>query len=403
MKQTRYVNVYKDKDGKFFYQVFVGRDEKGKSHFKKGRKDSNGKPFTSARMAHNEAIKVKNDALESSGRVLYRMTYKTFMNRKFIPKYKGDVEESTFNSHERIWNILIKQFGDKVLNKIDIMDCESFRTWLLTDSGYTNGYSSMIYIAFRQSLDYAVLLGILDSNVSKRTKAIPKGKAIVKYWTKSDFEKAISQICMDSYYERFSFMMIWLYFMTGVRVSEGLALTWDDVDLRNNKLNVYHNLFMKNKKDYEIHSYTKTSSGKRKLSLDDDTVEFLKKWKKDQAKHGVKKFVISYDDTPMVRSTVNRIVKRYAELANVPEIDVKGLRHSHVSYLINEFNADVLTVSRRLGHSSPDITLKYYSHLWNRNDDGLAKMMTGNIKFDFSDTTKISFNGNQAVSSKSAQ
>ncbi|WP_238333948.1 hypothetical protein [Companilactobacillus halodurans] len=92
--------------------------------------------------------------------------------------------------------------------------------------------------------------------------------------------------------------------MTGMRVSEGLALT-----LKNGKLNVYHNLFLKSKKEYEIHSYTKTSNGKRKLSFDADTVRFLKNWKRDQARHGVKKFVISYDDTPMIRSTVNRIVK----------------------------------------------------------------------------------------------
>ncbi len=26
--------------------------------------------------------------------------------------------------------------------------------------------------------------------------------------------------------------MIWLYYMTGVRVSEGLALNWNDVDFK---------------------------------------------------------------------------------------------------------------------------------------------------------------------------
>lgn len=43
------------------------------------------------------------------------------------------------------------------------------------------------------------------------------------------------------------------------------------------------------------------------------------------------------------------------------------------SKLINEFNADVLVVSRRLGHSSPAITLKHYAHLWSRNDEHLQK------------------------------
>lgn len=51
----------------------------------------------------------------------------------------------------------------------------------------------------------------------------------------------------------------------------------------------------------------------------------------------------------------------------------KGLRHSHVSCLINEFNADILVASKRLGHSNPEITLKHYTHLWGRNDEGIAE------------------------------
>lgn len=152
----------------------------------------------------------------------------------------------------------------------------------------------------------------------------------------------------------------------------------------------------RNKQDYTIKPYTKTASGKRVISLDSDTLNFLRNWKKIQREHGVKNFVVSYDDTPTSRSTVNKIVKRYARLAEIPEIEAKGLRHGHVSYLINEFNVDVLTVSRRLGHSGPDITLKHYSHLWNRNDDGLTKLMTGNINVKFSDKKHASFKGNQA-------
>lgn len=397
MKKTRYANVYQDEKGSFFYQIFVGRDENGKQRFKKGRKNTRGEFFTSARAAHLEALRIKNEYLEKSGKFIYRMTYRTFMETKFIPKYKGDVEESTFISHVKAFEYSIKRLGDKLLEDITVLDCEDYRTWLLTMSGFSKSYASMVYISFRQSLNYAVTLGFIKSNVAMRTKAIPKGKAIVAYWTKSQFEKVLSQFNIENYYEHYSFIMVWLYFMTGLRVSEGLALKWSDIDLTNAKLRVHHTLDFRNKNNYTIKPYTKTASGKRIISLDEDTVNFLKLWKKVQRKHGVKNFVLSYDDFPTVRSTVNRIVKRYAKLAGVPQIEAKGLRHSHVSYLINEFNADVLTVSRRLGHSSPEITLKHYSHLWNRNDDGLAELMTGNINFNFSKIRKVKFNGNQSV------
>lgn len=64
---------------------------------------------------------------------------------------------------------------------------------------------------------------------------------------------------------------------------------------------------------------------------------------------------------------------------------------------INEFNADVLVVSRRLGHSLPEITLKHYAHLWSRNDEPFAEKMAGNTKFNFSKETYMDFNGNQNI------
>lgn len=57
----------------------------------------------------------------------------------------------------------------------------------------------------------------------------------------------------------------------------------------------------------------------------------------------------------------------------VPAIQGKGLKYFHVSYLINEFNADILVVSRRLNHSSPEITLKHYAHFWSRKDESIAE------------------------------
>ncbi|WP_304651746.1 site-specific integrase [uncultured Ligilactobacillus sp.] len=397
MKKTKYPNVYQDDKGNFFYQIFLGRDISGKQKFKKGRKDEKGRPFTSARLAYIEAIRLKNEYLEENGSVVYRMTYRSFMTNKFIPKYSGDVEESTFSTHKKAFEYAISKLGDKLLEDITVMDCEEYRTWLLTESGFSKSYCSMVYIAFRQSLDYAVTLGILKNNVSMQTKSISKGKSVVKYWNKDQFEAVLSKIYVNDYYEHFCFILIWLYFMTGVRVSEGLALRWADIDLKNSRMRVHHTLDFKNKSNYTIKPYTKTSSGKRMISLDNDTVDYLREWQRIQLNHGVKNFVMSYDDTPMVRSTISRIIKKYAKLAEVPQIEAKGLRHSHVSYLINEFNADVLTVSRRLGHSSPDITLKHYSHLWRRNDDMLAEMMTGNIKFKFSEEKKINFNGNQFI------
>ena len=90
----------------------------------------------------------------------------------------------------------------------------------------------------------------------------------------------------------------------------------------------------------------------------------------------------------MIKSTIGRIIRRYSKFAGVPRIQAKGLRHSHASYLINEFNVSFLVLSQRMGHSSPEITLKHYAHMWSGADTAIAEIMTGNIKIKTASKTK---------------
>ncbi|MDU1828563.1 MAG: hypothetical protein E6787_03375 [Anaerococcus sp.] len=123
----------------------------------------------------------------------------------------------------------------------------------------------------------------------------------------------------------------------------------------------------------------------------------MKVWHETQKAHGVDSFVISYCGKLLGRNTIARIIERHSKLAGVKKIQAKGLRHSHVSYLINHFNADILVVSNRLGHSGPEITLKHYSHLWPKSDRTLANKMTNVIKFETTEKSLYEFNGNQAI------
>jgi len=52
------------------------------------------------------------------------------------------------------------------------------------------------------------------------------------------------------------------------------------------------------------------------------------------------------------------------------------LRHTHASALIAA-KIDVLTISRRLGHSDPAFALRVYGHLFQRDDDPAARAIDG--------------------------
>lgn len=400
MAKTNFQDVYFDNNGKIYYELSLGTDNiTGKRIKKKARKNLNGKPFSTPKEAYVEAVRVKNEYLQSNGYSNYDMTYEQFMNTTYLPYYESEVSKQTYNTKSPALNMLIKRFGKKKLKDISLRDVQNFRTWLLSNKGgnFSQAYASMTFGTFRKTLSFAVDMQFLESNISLKVKAIPKGKSTVQYWTKEDFQKVLSNIFIEDFYEHLCFTLLYLYYTTGLRVNEGTALWWNDIDFNKKELRVHHMLIAKNKNEWYRQTHTKTDAGLRRISLDDDTIKVLKTWKKRQTELGNINFVLSYDGNPMIKSTISRIIKRYAKLADVPLIQAKGLRHSHASYLINELNASVLIVSKRLGHSSPEITLKHYAHLWSGLDKEIANNMTGLIKIEHPKETRIDFYGNQSL------
>ena len=62
------------------------------------------------------------------------------------------------------------------------------------------------------------------------------------------------------------------------------------------------------------------------------------------------------------------------EALKIGGVTVHSLHHTHASQLIAA-GMDVLTISRRLGHASPTITLAVYGHLFSNTDARAAEIM----------------------------
>jgi len=71
-------------------------------------------------------------------------------------------------------------------------------------------------------------------------------------------------------------------------------------------------------------------------------------------------FVLSYDGRLTWRSTITRIIKRHAKLADLKSIQTKSLRHSHASFLINEYNANPLIIKDCPGYEDIKTMLSTY-------------------------------------------
>lgn len=400
MAKTKFPHVYIDPKGKFYIEMSQGTDKiTGKRIKIKTRTSILGKHFESIEEANIEAVRLKNEYLQNNSQANSKKKYAQFLEQDFIPYLKSEVKDITFETRESALNLLIERFGKKSLREITLHDAQNFRTWLLSkDASFSQSYASSVFGIFRRTLEYAKDMQYINNNISKKCKAIPKGKIFVNYWTKNEFEKVLATIYTEDFYEHMWFVLIWLYYITGVRLNEGTALYWNDIDFEAKQLRINHMLHIKSKNNWTREDVPKTNSGHRIISLDDQTLNILSIWKNRQEDTlGKQNFIFTYDGSPLIKSTINRNIKRYSELANVTIIQPKGLRHSNVSYLINEFNANILTISKRLGHSSPEITLKHYAHLWPNSDRELADKMTGRIQVKTALNKGFHFNGNQAV------
>jgi integrase len=64
-------------------------------------------------------------------------------------------------------------------------------------------------------------------------------------------------------------------------------------------------------------------------------------------------------------------LRETVEALGLPMVTFHQLRHTHASPLIAA-KVDVVTVSKRLGHANPAITLKVYAHLFDNSDAAAA-------------------------------
>ena len=102
-----------------------------------------------------------------------------------------------------------------------------------------------------------------------------------------------------------------ILFKTGLRISEFVGLTLADVDMKNRKININHQLQRKRNMEYIIED-TKTSSGTRVIPMTDDVYECFKRIIANRKKPKVEPMIcgksgflyLDKNDMPMVPSSV---------------------------------------------------------------------------------------------------
>jgi integrase len=166
---------------------------------------------------------------------------------------------------------------------------------------------------------------------------------------------------------------------TGMRRGELLALRWKDVDLDGAKLRVGQSL-EQTKRGGLLFKAPKTRHGRRTITLPSSTVAELRAHWKATLERRLILGQGKIDDDALVFATElgntrspNAMSKEWRRAVHAAKLKATfhSLRHTHASSLIAA-GIDVLSISRRLGHGSPAITLGVYGHLFKPDDRAAA-------------------------------
>jgi integrase len=178
------------------------------------------------------------------------------------------------------------------------------------------------------------------------------------------------------------YMLASLALATGARRNELLALRWQDVDLDAGRLRIESALEQTRAHGIRIKA-PKTRKGRRTISLPAHAViELRAHWRAQQEQRlalGMGKapadspVLAAFDGKPQSPGAITKAWARATAALGI-EAGLHSLRHTHASMLIAS-GMDILTISRRLGHGSPTITLGTYGHLIHGADDQAAKIM----------------------------
>lgn len=246
---------------------------------------------------------------------------------KWIQLYKQDLKENTLNTIKGVFkNYILPYIAKKQIRRITSLDIQEIINGV---SKYPR-QQTVVYMQLNACLNQAYKLNLIDRNpclacVIKKTKG-NKGKGL----TKSEQIKLLEY--MKANYKPVNNLVL-IYLNTGMRCSELLAITQEDINRETNEIHI---------------KGTKTITSDRILQTSKDVIDLIpnkakpfEDWNKDK---------------------VEREFKKITTELNFNKISIHSLRHTFATNCV-ESGVDMVVVQKWLGHASITMTMDRYTHI----------------------------------------
>lgn len=295
----------------------------------------------------------------------------------FLEKYKINLSITTYNCYMRTSKkYIIPLLGDIKLCDIRPIHIQNYVDDLvgLLSPKTIKIHLNILNLAFKR----AYRLKLIKENPVQFVE-IPKSKKFKnEIYTPEDM-RILLEKCHGTSLE----LPIIIASGLGLRVSEILGLTWNNIDFNDFTITVDKITTRDNGK--VILKDPKTESSVRTISAPKEIIFMLKQLKKDRLAAKLKgekshRELIFYDKNlqPIAPDVISKKFKYFLEQNNLKHIRFHDLRHSHVTMLIDA-KVPIKVISERVGHSNVNTTLNIYSHALKEMDQEASDKISNTL------------------------
>ena len=298
---------------------------------------------------------------------------------ELVDKYtlqKKGVRYTTQVGYRTVINILKKdEFGSRRIDTVKLSDA---KIWLIGLQDGGRGYSSIHSIrgvlrpAFQMAVDDDLLLK--NPFEFQLATVVVNDSVTRESITRKQERQFLEFVKNDKHFKRY-YEGIYILFKTGIRISEFCGLTMDDIDLKNKRIVIDHQLQRTNQMQYIIQK-PKTDNGNRMIPMSKEVYECFetiinnrKKPKTEFVVDGKKGFLyLDKNDRPMVAMHWEKYFQHIREKYNkiykipMPKVTPHVCRHTYCSNMAKS-GMNPKTLQCLMGHSDIGVTLNTYTHL----------------------------------------
>jgi len=285
----------------------------------------------------------------------------------------GNITPRTAHRYRQIVeNQIAPHLGTKALRKISRLDIEAWHT-ALRKSGLASTTIGLAHRVLGRALADAEKDNLVAKNMCKveRAPKIAAKEMTIVHDVAAFVAKLHGPLRVPAIVALF----------TGLRLGELLALRWKRVDLDRGVMEVREALEETQAVRFKA---PKSKAGRRDITLPNIVIEALRGHRaavlEQRLQLGQGKLppdallFANLEGGPLRPTVVSANWGRLAASIGMPEITLHALRHTHASQAIAA-GVDIVTVSRRLGHAKPDVTLRTYAHMFKTDDSKVAAVI----------------------------